>query len=264
MLITIFLTDNWDISEPSSEAIFNILQWSTANPEDATERLMCGETPGVQEKQIPEVTNGESASCLESISACSERGYMGVRALCPMTCECHTPQLGKSGFLQASKWGCPASCRILTDLYMSHDPEPCVDQLLDNVNQDSEIWSKYVYGTADFLNHEVLSYFEYLLDLVHFYHEPLGFNWSEVEFVYTSIFHGYLWRSLADFQFVFAENISHPRNLTGCQFMASWELKAILGVDLCSADGHASLRTTCPVCCGCLIDRTGCWPTCSL
>lgn len=43
----------------------------------------------------------------------------------------------------------------------------------------------------------------------------------------------------------------HPRNLTGCAYLASYELTVLLGRDLCEVGHIRSIRNVCPVTCGC-------------
>merc|ERR1711879_1133133 len=49
----------------------------------------------------------------------------------------------------------------------------------------------------------------------------------------------------------FMPGVPHPRNLTGCDYLASSELKFILGMDLCSPEYYRSIRDICPISCGC-------------
>jgi len=43
----------------------------------------------------------------------------------------------------------------------------------------------------------------------------------------------------------------HPRGLEGCAYLASYELRVLLGRDLCEPDNVRSIRHICPVTCGC-------------
>jgi hypothetical protein len=55
----------------------------------------------------------------------------------------------------------------------------------------------------------------------------------------------------------------HPRNLTGCRFLASYELQALLGFDLCNPTGLTSIRRVCPVSCGCIPGMAECPAACT-
>jgi len=45
--------------------------------------------------------------------------------------------------------------------------------------------------------------------------------------------------------------IPHPRNLTGCSYLASYELIILLGRDLCDASDFRSIKNICPQTCRC-------------
>lgn len=45
--------------------------------------------------------------------------------------------------------------------------------------------------------------------------------------------------------------LPHPRNLTGCEYLASMEVKALLNIDLCATGDYRSIRYLCPETCGC-------------
>jgi hypothetical protein len=45
--------------------------------------------------------------------------------------------------------------------------------------------------------------------------------------------------------------VPHPRGLTGCDFLTSFEITALLNTNLCSAETYASIKSLCPVSCGC-------------
>jgi len=44
---------------------------------------------------------------------------------------------------------------------------------------------------------------------------------------------------------------AHPRNLTGCAYLASYELTTLLERDLCEVVDIRSIRNICPETCGC-------------
>merc|ERR1740121_1995904 len=58
-------------------------------------------------------------------------------------------------------------------------------------------------------------------------------------------------QSLLDGNWDLMPGVPHPRNLTGCDYLTSFEVKALLNTDLCSADEYSSIRFMCPVSCGC-------------
>jgi hypothetical protein len=83
----------------------------------------------------------------------------------------------------------------------------------------------------------------------------------------------YLWRywmtdgvsvSLLDGNWMLTDSQApHPRGLTGCRFLASYELAALLGFDLCSPNGLTSIRRVCPVSCGCTKGMDECPAACT-
>jgi len=84
---------------------------------------------------------------------------------------------------------------------------------------------------------------------------------------------GYLWRywntdgvsvSLLDGNWMLTDSQApHPRGLTGCRFLASYELASLLGFDLCNPNGLTSIRWVCPVSCGCTTGMDGCPAACT-
>lgn len=57
--------------------------------------------------------------------------------------------------------------------------------------------------------------------------------------------------SLLDGQWKLHPDVPHPRGLKGCQFLTSWEVSGILGMDLCSVGQFTSIRSLCPNECSC-------------
>merc|ERR1712083_435659 len=57
--------------------------------------------------------------------------------------------------------------------------------------------------------------------------------------------------------------MSHPRGLTGCEYLASYELSAIMGFDLCNPKVVTSIRAICPVSCGCRKGMAECPAACT-
>jgi hypothetical protein len=67
----------------------------------------------------------------------------------------------------------------------------------------------------------------------------------------TTILHG---------QWQFHPSVPHPRGLTGCAFFTSWELRSLLGLDLCSTDDVlSSIRPICAEECGCKLGMSQCY-----
>jgi len=242
-------------SEASKSTIDTLYQWALSAHEEGTKKLLCVDVGSVvQSRQIPQITS-TGTTCGEIADLCSDQASFGVRGLCPITCECSSSRLGRSGFYQASEWGCPSSCSVLLAIEMS--AANCSDVL-----PEADVWSPYVYGLWQYMT-EFLQEKTYIHTTLQENYALFGIQESDVETVYSYFTGSGFWDGLAGFTYLFAEGIPHPRNLTGCSFMASVELKLLLGVDLCAADTHASLLGTCPLSCGCLIDSTGCPAACN-
>jgi hypothetical protein len=65
------------------------------------------------------------------------------------------------------------------------------------------------------------------------------------------ISNGDLARSFLDGNWELMPGLPHPRGLTGCDYLASFEVRMLLNTDLCSAEEYSSIRFLCPVSCGC-------------
>jgi hypothetical protein len=74
---------------------------------------------------------------------------------------------------------------------------------------------------------------------------------------------GELLSTILNGQWHFHPLVPHPRGLKGCDFFTSWELRSLLGLDLCSNDAFlASIRPICQEECGCKPGMSQCysWP----
>jgi len=65
------------------------------------------------------------------------------------------------------------------------------------------------------------------------------------------ISNGSLALSFLDGEWELMPGLPHPRGLTGCDYLASFEVRMLLNIDLCSVDEYSSIRFMCPVSCGC-------------
>ncbi|CAK0866078.1 unnamed protein product, partial [Prorocentrum cordatum] len=65
------------------------------------------------------------------------------------------------------------------------------------------------------------------------------------------ISNGSLVESFLDGHWELMRDVPHPRNLTGCDYLASYEVRLLLNADLCSAGEFSSIQFMCPVSCGC-------------
>merc|ERR1712107_213803 len=115
-----------------------------------------------------------------------------------------------------------------------------------DVLPQADVWSKYVYGLQSYMV-RIYQCEASLLATLDENKAALGIKESDIESIAIFFANNGFWHALSQFQYLFAEGIPHPRNLTGCSFMASIELQLILGVDLCAGEQHTRLLGTCPV-----------------
>jgi hypothetical protein len=82
----------------------------------------------------------------------------------------------------------------------------------------------------------------------------VGLNASRRDELIQWVSGGSMARSFLDGAWELMPGVPHPRSLTGCDYLASFEIMSLLNMDLCSAEEYSSIRFMCPVSCGC---RTG-------
>merc|ERR1712157_605768 len=66
---------------------------------------------------------------------------------------------------------------------------------------------------------------------------------------------GNMARSLLDGEWNLMPGMPHPRGLTGCEYLTSFEFNALLNSDLCESERHSSIKFLCPLSCGCSISQ---------
>merc|ERR1712062_526521 len=67
------------------------------------------------------------------------------------------------------------------------------------------------------------------------------------DYIATGAFHRELSQGLWHVMY----NETHPRGLIGCEYLTSWEVQLRLGLNLCNPGTFRTLRSVCPVSCGC-------------
>jgi len=177
--------------------------------------------------------------------------YDGIRVLCPHTCGCSDFRPARGGFFQVQMHGCPGKCTMqrATEL----QGLTCADNL-----PDWDRWQLYVQGFEEYVK-SVVGYEQNIW----FVAKNYGGADDDTASIVTSFIAGDgFWNALKDFQFILPN--PHPRNLTGCAFLASYEVVYLLGVDVCSTTGSfTSLIGNCPLSCGCMDHPDGdCPPSC--
>jgi len=131
----------------------------------------------------------------------------------------------------------------------------CVDNLVDecqNMDVPSFWYLLYVKGLFEYLTsktdfdhrvREVLT--KTTLDLT----TNMGPE-AELELV-DWIVNGSMAKSMVDGNWELMPGYAHPRGRTGCEYLSSFEIKALLGIDLCATKDFMSMKFLCPQTCGC-------------
>jgi len=199
----------------------------------------------------------DSATCEDVADYCGNMTLYGVRALCARTCGCHQPYPARGGFFQTQQWGCPGGCDWLqTDAIQSY---PCTDDL-DRMNQTG--WEAFVDGMREYF-FSIDDTPNRILDELSDNNDTFNISQREALIVYQFIVGNGFWDSLAKKNFLLADGIPHPRNLTGCPFLASSEVQTLLQIHFCATDStFSTLRVVCPISCSCPYNPEGCTSVC--
>merc|ERR1712224_624728 len=91
--------------------------------------------------------------------------------------------------------------------------------------------------------------------------KTLGFRSEDVKEIYMYVYGG-METDLGQGVFKFARTVPHPQGLRGCSFITSFHFNTILSINLCSVQGHRSVRMLCPERCSCGGDDQGCPISC--
>jgi hypothetical protein len=131
----------------------------------------------------------------------------------------------------------------------------CVEgELVDeckNMNVAAFYYTLYVRGLVDYLANRG-EYHSQIERLVNGAFKPfLRMEAAQVDPFLEWMWHGNVSISLADGNWDLMPGLPHPRGLKGCEYLASFEIKALLGFDVCDGSGYGSLRMLCPETCGC-------------
>jgi hypothetical protein len=222
---------------------------------------------------------------------CGMANSTSLRALCPFTCACRQGILAWAGAFVTPGFGCPAECskipgqmweKVMGNLY------PCEDTAPGNFTGQGS-YKPYIYQlmsmTFPHLNLHFSNYFQLYIQGVKEYitGEPLlaqgvsggveAMSWSEVyapggvptltpsqkESLVSHVLTGRIFDDIAAGIWNLFPGTPHPRNLTGCAYLASTEVVMAINTNLCEEDGAiASIRPWCPVACGCEGAQPGC------
>jgi hypothetical protein len=221
---------------------------------------------------------------------CTRREMAQLRALCPVRCSCHVPPtyelLGKktlAGYFQSPQGGCPQSCQkqletsneisfvtgesplargsvgkctdLGQDKFVSFGSADClVDKTVasdcSDLPPEAFWWLTFVAGLFEHLTADV-AFPDIVNDMVmqSGSHLDVPSN-MKPEFV-EWVSNGSMAQSLLDGSWDLMPGVPHPRGLTGCAYLTSFEVRSLLNTDLCSAEEYSSIRFMCPVSCGC-------------
>jgi len=67
---------------------------------------------------------------------------------------------------------------------------------------------------------------------------------------------------ISEGRWMFAPDLPHPRNLTWCKYLTSWEVVMLFGLNVCNSGDYATLRSFCPVSCHCRANEEDCPSIC--
>jgi len=139
---------------------------------------------------------------------------------------------------------------------------PCVDSLTSGVLADY-VWEKYVAGIEAYIS-SLEGFSSRLLAALNRHYSWLGISEAQISDVYNFVVGNGFWDALKSSEFLIAEGISHPRNLSGCNFLVSYEIQYLLNLNFCDGHTFTTLRVVCPLACECnSVMGVGCPSSCS-
>jgi len=119
------------------------------------------------------------------------------------------------------------------------------------MNITAFFYTLYVRGLVEYLENRA-EYQENVERLVRGgFQTYLHINSSQIDPFIQWMWDGNVSLSLADGNWDLMPGLPHPRGLRGCEYLASFEIKALLGFDVCDGSEYGSLRMLCPETCGC-------------
>lgn len=261
---------------PFTDEYFGLLKSiDVATPKDAAGLLLCVDYANAHSEEVARwkigqvVGNASITSCEEA----EEAGYCGklemdaLRALCPSSCGCDKSMAYSSaGFFAATSFGCPEQCGTLLEISEEVDHMDVNATTLPCSDLDDSLFSVALPGAIPFIggifdyNAKVDhgSYRRYLETGLPRFGEYLNIA-PELYSDYTeAMFNETTKEEFQEFKWTIGLGIPHPRGLVGCEFWTSWEVTAILGLNLCDVGNFRSIRGVCATSCGCqLSNNTG-------
>mmetsp|Transcript_65424 Transcript_65424/g.151819 ORF Transcript_65424/g.151819 Transcript_65424/m.151819 type:complete len:183 (-) Transcript_65424:17-565(-) len=89
-----------------------------------------------------------------------------------------------------------------------------------------------------------------------------GLTQEQQEAIVTNFGNGATFYSWIYGKWELGPGIPHPRGLVWCEFITSWEITLLLGLNLCEPGEVASARTMCPQSCNCEAGMKDCPSSC--
>ncbi|CAJ1331864.1 unnamed protein product [Effrenium voratum] len=212
----------------------------------------------------------DSCAALWRDERCSWRNMTSLRALCPESCGCNDALEPAAGAFATPIWGCPAVCKYQRDVSQELRGAPCQDWALSRFVGDA-YFHRFMRGIFSFsLESPDMRRAEvslYVKELNHTFRQLLPGEKDSFLEVAEHHFRSGAWvEDLLNGQWNLAPGVPHPRGLKGCEFLGSWELQLLSGINFCRRDeGAEPLRTfrpQCPVVCKCKADHSDCPSTC--
>eukprot|EP00929_Paragymnodinium_shiwhaense_P003989 TRINITY_DN10469_c0_g2_i2.p1 TRINITY_DN10469_c0_g2~~TRINITY_DN10469_c0_g2_i2.p1 ORF type:complete len:893 (-),score=139.33 TRINITY_DN10469_c0_g2_i2:228-2837(-) len=268
------------ISEAAySEVDFQtVLKMDSASTMQAAETLACEDSVAGQSEKalvnhLQHILQNESVHGCDPadtwmVELCSLQNMSMLRAICPLTCGCHDFMAEQLGFFAGPHWGCPLHCTSLMTAYSEYALKsgyytPCEDHSVADWLGPSykSMLVKYFEGIYEFLHHMWDEFKDQLAHTVdHYGVDAFGLPVEAHTDFRNHILSGGIVETSFNGDWEIMEGYKHPRNLTGCDYWASWEIQLIFGLDFCHVGEFRSLRFFCPEACHC--DKTS--PECPL
>lgn len=263
-----------DTRSVNPEANYNLVMFDSVraiglmSPTEASAVLVCADhATGLDyEHEVALLRGATGVEDLENCSdprvetLCHKLVTNGLRSVCPLACSClqqHFPHY----FFSSSFFGCPTSCVSLSTAVTEHYTQvQCEDK---EANELQPLMGLYLEGLVEYLQSDprfaahiraVTKYFVGTGDL--------NITAEEGEYLlYHALTVDENWSETLNRWLILPEK-PHPRNLTGCDYLTSWEVTAITSINLCMIDTHRSIRWVCPTSCGCYRGMEECPLTC--
>lgn len=202
-----------------------------------------------------------------------------VRQFCPMACNCMFSfgQHGMCGAFGTPSYGCPTQCNLYKSLvrdflYVGGFEDPCVDlsdaDWVGARSGDPRFMqvSTYILGLSQLLASDPS-----LPKQATSFLRSFGSDWNggvtlsegQIQMAIASLRDGSTAHNITEGEWLIAKGIPHPRGLTGCLFLSSWEVQAVWQMDLCALKEALPIHSICPESCKCKdVDHSECPRTC--